>query len=355
MTSKLEFVKTGKILNESIQDECFTLANSILHIVVSEKDGKQINGKDAIKRLANNKITDTELLQDLEDVMNVAIQPFMTELVKKQFPGFKLVPHASNSGPIELAVVNPENMSDVEWEDANHGDLSAHPLMAMKEYAVHLSVNILHGMSRPKDVVDTIFHELVHFCQKMLAPVTDSDKANPPYVKFANKIYSPENMYSSWNDGETVKTYEHQPKEIEAHIYDTVYPKLNIKSTRGNKGFSVIDRICASPKFINIAASTEDIDSLIALISEACMRDEIIKKAYYSLKDFSSREAEAYLSKASDVSRKRSLLPNAGEVKKVRFYKKAVDTFINANLSAILYQINKNLEGKYPGKVFRFV
>jgi hypothetical protein len=190
----------------------------------------------------------------------------------------------------------------------------------------------------------------------MLAPIQTTDPKTPPHIKFADKAYEPQNLYSDWMDKGAASTalakYENKPDEIEANLYHVLYRVLSRRNRR--KGFSVIDRLCKIPPFVIavmklLEQSTNHNythDTLLVLITDYIMKEEMVKVAYNTLSDFDSEPAEAFLNQPA----KRKLpTPASADVKKTKFYRNVVNNFVYANLNPILTQIKLNLGNRVPG------
>ena len=349
--SKLEFIRNEKLLLADIHDECFQLTRSILHIPLMIK-GKQVLGKKAMERiLQGKKPADVALVNDLEDLINSIFIPFMQTVLSKQFPKYTLTPYVNEK---VINIIPTENTK------SDQGEIFGFPNHGLNTYVIKINLYFVYNWVTPKDIIDTLFHELIHFCQKMLAPEQTTNISTPPRLRFSDKAFSINNLYSGWQDGSPAsKTmlakYEHKPDEIEANLYQTLYRVLNVKSTgRFTKGFSVVDRICKTSGFTSslsklLSQSTNPTfteDTLLVIIADAFMKDPILTKAYKSLRAFSSGPALDFLDLPT---RRKDPLPSAEDVKKRNFYRKVVDNFIQSNIDLIVGQIKLNLAYKVPG------
>ena len=348
--SKFEFIKTDKILVESIQDECFQLANSIVHIPVATIKGKQILGKQAIEMLANNKSTNPEVEAGFEETLTTLLAPYMQTLISKQFPGFVLAP--PYDGKMIKIIITDDKTS-------HKGELDAYPYEVKNQYRVNLSIIIIKDLTTVKLVTDTIFHELIHFCQWMLAPIktTRGIKKVPPHIRYRDKEYMPNAMYGGWSNIKQLEPYENDPVEVEANMYDTVYSVMSTKA-RSGRGFAIIDRISKDPAFVQMVKkiveyADRDVaydyrykGALLNTITDAIVRDNKFTVANKVNDKFTSQPAEDYI---SSLKKPDDMIPDVRQVNKVKILHNIVDTFVSSNINEILTQLKMNLAEPIPG------
>jgi hypothetical protein len=242
-----------KYLVESIQDELWSLVEAMMDSPVSIPHHKgSISVTKAIHYICLGMLEEEEIqptLDALSDNMEAIFKPFMSTLVKKQFPYYTL------SGINQRE--NDKNKLFTfrylpETEKAVSGFISAAPSIlttrSYPKFIVHCEINIIKNTSSPETVKSTIFHELIHFYQGLMVNRTNSNDRTPPELKYFDPIIPNLQYDDSFHNS---LPYAERPREIEAFNYEKIYPILNVKSDKNPNYFKIIDQVCTNIDFLD--------------------------------------------------------------------------------------------------------
>jgi hypothetical protein len=181
--------------------------------------------------------------------MEAIFKPFMSTLVKKQFPSYELSGvnyRETDKNKLFTFLYLPE----IDPENTVFGTMSAFPSIPITsnlKFMVKCKIIIIKNMSSPKTVKSTIFHELIHFYQGLINRADPDDKT-PPELKYFDPIITNLQYDTSFNKS---LPYSERPKEIEAFNYEKIYPILNAKSDKNPNYFKIIDQVCTNIDFLD--------------------------------------------------------------------------------------------------------
>ena len=241
------------------QDEAYSLASSFLKIpiYVETRAGrtKQILIGQAIDELATERVKpknyDT-VLKQLHETLRTLIEPYFAARVKKQFPSYKPILQELE---IELVPTKHEILGKIWAYPFRYKSTIMPDKPAVLEYKVGIHIYIKHTSyssdyswlfykpSTALEVRNTLFHELIHLEQAFLTLSDKERDITPPHVKYTE----PNPLYDKLANSSL--PYQQRPIEIEAFLYQNLYPILNEPSKTFKNGFSVIDRICKNEFF----------------------------------------------------------------------------------------------------------